>query len=54
MTPPHVHISLQLLSRAGLWPIMTVGAPGDQGAVVTGMQGWGVNTPDAADVAEAT
>jgi hypothetical protein len=49
-----MHINRQLLSKAGLWPIMTVGAPGDQGAVVTGIQGWGVNTPNAADVAEAT
>lgn len=31
----------------------TVGEPGDQGAVVTGVQGMGVRTP-AADVAAAT
>jgi hypothetical protein len=40
--------------RAGLLPIITVGEPGVHGAVVTGMQGWGVNTPKAAEVAAAT
>jgi hypothetical protein len=35
-------------------PIITVGEPGVQGAAVTGIQGWGVNTPAAADVAAAT
>lgn len=34
--------------------ISTVGEPGDQGAVVTGVQGMGVRTPCAADVADAT
>jgi hypothetical protein len=33
---------------------VTVEEPGAHGAVVTGMQGMGVNTPDAADVADAT
>jgi len=33
---------------------MTVAAPGAQGALVAGMQGIGVSTPDAAAVAEAT
>lgn len=33
---------------------MTVGDPGVQGDVVTGIQGCGVNTPKAADVAAAT
>jgi hypothetical protein len=32
----------------------TVTAPGTQGAVVTGIQGIGVKTPNAAAVAEAT
>jgi hypothetical protein len=35
-------------------PIITVGEPGVQGAVVAGTHGMGVNTPIAADVAEAT
>jgi hypothetical protein len=49
-----VHINLQLLFNAIFLPIMTVGEPGVQGAVVTGMQGCGVNTPMAAEVAAAT
>jgi hypothetical protein len=53
ITPPHVHWQVQVLSSAGMKPSKTVGAPGFQG-VVTGMQGIGVNTPDAAAVAEAT
>ena len=32
---------------------MTVGTPGTQGAAVTGTHGVGVNTPIAADVADA-
>ncbi len=35
-------------------PIETVGEPGVQGVTVTGTQGIGVRTPNAADVAEAT
>jgi hypothetical protein len=54
ITPPHVHMSLEVLLSAGEPFIMTVGAPVTQGAVVTGMQGWGVRTPDAAAVAAAT
>ena len=53
MFPPHAHMHLQLSSRAGIihtfsWP------PGAQGPVMTGMQGIGVSTPQAAAVAEAT
>jgi hypothetical protein len=54
MTPPQAHINLQLLSNAGILPSITVGAPGIQGAGVTGMQGIGVSTPNAAAVAAAT
>jgi len=54
MMPAHVHISLHWLSRVGLPPNNTVGPPGTQGAVVTGMQGIGVKTPNAAAVAAAT
>jgi hypothetical protein len=45
---------LELLLRAGILATITVGAPGAQGAAVTGMQGIGVNTPKAAAVAAAT
>ncbi len=54
MTPPQVQLSLQLLSSAGMFPINTVGAPGTQGAGVTGTHGMGVSTPSAAEVAAAT
>jgi len=37
-----------------MFPIRTVGAPTIHGAGVTGTQGIGVNTPIAADVADAT
>jgi hypothetical protein len=49
-----MHISLELLLRAGILAMRTVGDPGAHGAIVTGMQGIGVNTPRAADVAAAT
>jgi len=45
---------LELLLSAGKFPINTVGEPGTHGAVVTGTQGIGVNTPNAAAVALAT
>ena len=54
MTPPYAHISLLLLFSSGLLHTSTVGAPGTHGAGVTGAQGLGVNTPDAAAVAAAT
>jgi len=54
MTPAQVHISFELLSSAGMFAIITVGAPGTHGAVVTGTQGMGVNTPSAAAVAAIT
>ena len=54
MTPPQLHISLELLFRAGLSAMSTVGDPGAQGAAVTGTQGMGVSTPRAAAVAAAT
>ena len=53
ITPPQAHWQVQVLSSAGMKPSNTVGAPGFQG-VVTGMQGIGVNTPEAAAVADAT
>lgn len=54
MTPPQLHIKVLDLFRAVLFLIETVIAPGAQGAVVTGMQGIGVSTPSAAEVAAAT
>lgn len=54
MTPPHIHIQVDVLLRAGILPISTVGEPGTQGELVAGTQGAGVNTPRAADVAAAT
>lgn len=54
ITPPQEHINLELLLRAGMLPIRTVGDPGAHGAAVTGTQGMGVRTPNAAAVAAAT
>ena len=53
ITPPHVHMHFEVLFKAGCPPIMQVAEPGTQGAV-TGTHGIGVNTPNAAAVAEAT
>jgi hypothetical protein len=47
-------MSVQVLSKVGMFPNRTVGAPGTQGAGVLGMQGIGVSTPKAAAVAAAT
>ena len=54
ITPPHMHISMELLFSVGMFASSTVGAPGSQGAVVAGMHGIGVSTPSAAAVAAAT
>lgn len=54
ITPAQLHISLELLLRAGMFATSTVEEPGAQGAAMTGMQGMGVNTPKAAAVADAT
>ena len=54
MTPAHMHIHFDESFKAGMLPIMTVGEPGAQGATVLGTHGMGVNTPSAAEVAEAT
>jgi hypothetical protein len=54
MIPIQVHISFELLLRAGIPASRTVGEPGAHGAGVTGRQGMGVNTPIAAVVADAT
>ena len=54
MTPPHMQVQVETLSRAGMPPSMTVAAPGAHGATVAGIHGMGVSTPRAAAVAEAT
>jgi hypothetical protein len=54
ITPPHMHINLELLSSAGMLAIKTVGTPGTHGATVAGTHGMGVRTPSAAAVAAAT
>src|SRR5688500_10825662 len=54
ITPPHMHISFDVWFSTGKLEIITVGAPGTQGAGVTGMHGIGVSTPSAAAVAAAT
>jgi len=54
MLPPHVHMSLWLISTAGMAPLIVVVAPGSQGEAVTGTQGIGVRMPLAAAVAAAT
>jgi hypothetical protein len=54
MTPPQVHMHLELLLRAGIFLRRTLGEPGAQGLDVTGTQGAGVGVPNAAAVAAAT
>jgi hypothetical protein len=49
-----VHINLQVSFNIGILPTNRVGEPGIQGLAVIGMQGIGVNTPNAATVAAAT
>lgn len=54
ITPAQLHIQVSVFINAGWLDNMTFDFPGTQGDVVTGTQGIGVNTPKAADVAEAT
>ena len=54
MIPPHMHVSVEVLSRVGKFPSRTFGAPGAHGRGVLGIHGIGVKTPMAADVAAAT
>jgi hypothetical protein len=54
ITPPHRHVHLLVLLRAGIISMSTVGEPGTHGAGVLGIHGIGVRTPSAAAVAEAT
>ena len=54
ITPAQLHMHFDVLFKPGIPRTMTVGEPGTQGAEVTGMQGIGVKTPNAAAVAAAT
>jgi hypothetical protein len=54
ITPAQVHMHLLVLLRAGMPRNKVVGDPGAHGAGMTGMQGMGVSTPNAAAVAAAT
>lgn len=54
MMPPHWHMSMESLVRAGLPPINSFGLPGIQGPAIIGIHGMGVSTPKAAAVALAT
>lgn len=51
ITPPSMQVSVQVLSSTGMFVISTFGTPGAHGAEVTGVQGTGVGTPSAAEVA---
>jgi len=54
ITPPQAHMYVEVLFKAGMLAIRTVGDPGVHGATTTDMHGMGVNTPNAAAVAAAT
>jgi len=54
MTPPQVHMHVEVLFKAGILAMRTVGDPGVHGATTAGMHGMGVKTPNAAAVAAAT
>lgn len=49
-----MQFKVQELFNAGILAIMVLVQPGDQGVTVAGIQGIGVNTPNAAAVAAAT
>ncbi|BAY54565.1 response regulator receiver sensor signal transduction histidine kinase [Leptolyngbya boryana NIES-2135] len=52
--PPNAQLQIAVFGRAGILPIFTLIAPGDQGLTIAGIQGMGVRTPKAAAVAAAT
>jgi hypothetical protein len=54
IVPAHRHDSVALSHSVGMPASSTVVEPGTQGEGVAGTQGIGVNTPDAAEVADAT
>ena len=49
-----MHTNLLATVKVGKFWVSTWGLPGAQGATVFGIQGMGVSTPQAAEVAEAT
>lgn len=49
-----MHMQVETAVSAGTFPTSTDGAPGTHGETIAGIQGIGVNTPMAADVAAAT
>ncbi len=54
ITPPHIHIHLSPIFKAGKFPHKTFGDEGIHGLTVIGIQGIGVKTPKAAVVAAKT
>jgi hypothetical protein len=54
IVPPHAHMQVEVLVRAGMPPTVTMGDPGAHGATVFGTHGMGVSTPEADAVADAT
>ena len=54
ITPPQLHMSFDELFNVGIFPKSTFGLPGTHGAMVMGIHGMGVKTPNAAAVAAAT
>ena len=54
MTPAQLHMQVHPSWSAGWLPIIVCTAPGIHGEDVIGMQGMGVSTPRAAEVAAAT
>ena len=52
--PAHWQLQTESSVRGFLPPIEETPEPGDHGAVMTGIQGWGVSAPCAAAVAAAT
>ena len=54
ITPPQIHMSLEVSSSAGMLHNITVFCPGIQGAGVAGIHGAGVGVPKAAAVAAIT
>lgn len=53
ITPPQAQLHIAVLGKAGNKPIFTRIAPGAQGVTITGTQGMGVSTPEAAAAATA-
>jgi hypothetical protein len=54
ITPPQAQLHMHVSLTAGTPLMVTLVEPGDHGPLITGMQGCGVRTPSAADVAAAT